>query len=152
MSRARWKTRPCLVRQVVILPGLSLKARPSLSAPKCGAPAVTSASRVTAATLSISCYREPRRVRNAVGGNGADVIMDTVGGPIFEACLVSLAHKSRLVEISSPAKERRVSFDLIDFYHRESRLIGIDSRKFVAVESGSILAQLAPGFETDALR
>ena len=45
-----------------------------------------------------------------------------------------------------------MSFDLIDFYHRESRLLGVDSRKFGVVESGSILARLAPGFETDALR
>jgi NADPH:quinone reductase len=94
--------------------------------------------------IDLSGGELPRQVRNAVGGNGADVIMDTVGGPMFEACLVSLAHKGRLVEISSPAKERRVSFDLIDFYHRESRLIGFDSRKFGVVESGSILAQLAP--------
>ena len=102
--------------------------------------------------IDLSGGELPRQVRNATGGKRADVIMDTVGGPMFEPCLVSLARKGRLVEISSPAKERRVSFDLIDFYHRESRLLGVDSRKFGVVESGSILAQLAPGFETDALR
>ena len=66
------------------------------------------------------------QIRDATGGKGANVILDTVGGPMFEPCLLSLAWKGRQAEISSPAIDRRVSFDLIDFYHRESRLLGVD--------------------------
>jgi NADPH:quinone reductase-like Zn-dependent oxidoreductase len=92
------------------------------------------------------------QIRDATGGKGANVILDTVGGPMFEPCLLSLARKGRQAEISSPAKDRRVSFDLIDFYHRESRLLGVDSRKLGVVDCGLILARLTPGFEQGALR
>ena len=88
----------------------------------------------------------------ATDSKGASVILDTVGGPMFEPCLQSLAHKGRLTEISSPAKERRVGFDLIDFYHRESRLFGVDSRALDACACASILGRLTPGFEAGALR
>lgn len=83
---------------------------------------------------------------------GANTILDTVGGSMFEPCVLSLARKGRLLEISSPAKERRVSFDLIDFYHREARLLGVDSRKLGVVECAQVLTALTPGFESNALR
>jgi NADPH:quinone reductase-like Zn-dependent oxidoreductase len=84
-------------------------------------------------------------------GKGVNVIVDTVGGSMVEPCLKSLSHQGRLVEISAPAKERRISFDLIDFYHRESHLIGVDSRSLDATACAQILATLTPGFETNAL-
>lgn len=90
-------------------------------------------------------------VFDATDGKGANVIVDTVGGAMVEPCLKSLSHQGRLVEISSPAKERRITFDLIDFYHRESRLIGVDSRSLDASACARILATLTPGFETNAL-
>ncbi|OKH43745.1 hypothetical protein NIES2101_29830 [Calothrix sp. HK-06] len=93
----------------------------------------------------------PDAVMAATNQDGASVILDTVGGSMFEPCIQSLAHKGRLLEISSPAKERRVSFDLIDFYHREARLFGVDSRKLGVVECAAILKTLTPGFETGAL-
>jgi hypothetical protein len=50
------------------------------------------------------------------------------------------------VEITSPA-ERRVSLDLVDFYHNESQLIGVDTLKRDLTASGSILEKLRTGFE-----
>src|SRR5216683_3840430 len=50
-------------------------------------------------------------VRGATNGRGADVVFDTVGGPMFEPALKSLRHSGRLLEIASPG-DRRVSFDL----------------------------------------
>lgn len=94
----------------------------------------------------------PTAVMSATQNQGATVIFDTVGGPMFEPCVQSLAHKGRLLEISSPAQARRVSFDLIDFYHREARLFGVDSRKLGVVDCAKILAALTPGFESKALR
>lgn len=57
-------------------------------------------------------------VRRLTNGKGATVVFDAVGGVMFEPALLSLAHKGRLVEISSTGK-RRVDFDLIDFYHND---------------------------------
>jgi NADPH:quinone reductase-like Zn-dependent oxidoreductase len=66
-------------------------------------------------------------IREVSNGRGADVVFDTVGGAMFEPALKSLTHRGRLLEISS-AGDRRVSFDLLDFYHNESRLFGVDTR------------------------
>lgn len=94
----------------------------------------------------------PKLVKAVTEGKGATIILDTVGGPMFEPCLKSLADKGRLIEISSPAKERRVSFDLIDFYHQQARVFGVDSRALDASACAEILGTLTPGFEAGALR
>jgi NADPH:quinone reductase-like Zn-dependent oxidoreductase len=84
------------------------------------------------------------------GGNGADLAFDTVGGSMFEPCLKSLRRGGRQVEISS-AGDRRVSFDLIDFYHQELTLHGVDSLKWDLASSADILDRLKPGFDSGAL-
>jgi NADPH2:quinone reductase len=74
-------------------------------------------------------------------------VFDSVGGVLFERSLRSAANRGRLVEIALTG-QRRVDFDLIDFYHNETRILGADTRKLDAVESGKILAALVPGFES----
>lgn len=83
---------------------------------------------------------------------GVNVIVDTVGGEWVEKCLQLLAPQGRLTEISAPANERRISFDLIDFYRREARLIGVDSRVHGVVACAKILQQLTAGFEGSFLK
>jgi NADPH:quinone reductase len=90
-------------------------------------------------------------VRRATGGRGAEVVFDTVGGPLFEPSLNSLAHRGRQVEITSVG-ERRVSFDLLSFYHNESRLFGVDTRRRDAIASAALLEALTPVFEQGAFR
>jgi NADPH2:quinone reductase len=90
-------------------------------------------------------------VREVTQGHGAAVGFDAVGGGGFEAHLGTLANGGRLAVIASSG-ERRVSFDLIDFYRRELRLFGIDSRKIEAEESARILERLELGFLTGVLR
>jgi NADPH:quinone reductase len=84
-------------------------------------------------------------------GCGAEVVFDTVGGPMFEPALKCLAHGGRLVEISS-AGDRRVSFDLVDFYHNESRLFGVDTRARDAIASAVLLETLSHLFEQGAFQ
>jgi NADPH:quinone reductase len=60
-------------------------------------------------------------VKARTGGRGADVVFDAVGGVMFETALRCLGHKGRLIEIAATAR-RRVEFDLLEFYHNESRL------------------------------
>ena len=57
-------------------------------------------------------------VATATAGHGADVVLDVVGRPLFEPCLKCLAHRGRQVAIASTG-DMKVSFDLVDFYHRE---------------------------------
>ena len=70
---------------------------------------------------------------------------------MFEPGLRSLAVGGRQVVISS-AGEPRVSFNLVDFYHNSSRLLGVDSYGLTSREIEEIEAELRPGFESGALK
>ncbi len=91
------------------------------------------------------------KIRELNGGAGVTAAFDCVGGPLFEASLRSLEPDGRQVNITSVGN-RRVSFDLLDFYHRRLTLRGVDSRHFDTVKCAAILKKLAPGFESGALR
>jgi NADPH:quinone reductase len=91
------------------------------------------------------------RVLELTAGRGVDVAFDTVGGPMFEPALRSLGKGGRQVAISSKG-EPRVSFNLIDFYHNSSRLLGVDSYDLTARQVAEISAELLRGFETGALQ
>ena len=85
--------------------------------------------------------------RTLTNGRGANVVFDVVGGAMFEQCLAALAWRGRQVAISS-SPEPRVSFNLVDFYHNESRLLGVDSLKLSFEETAEILRRLSPGIES----
>jgi NADPH2:quinone reductase len=85
-------------------------------------------------------------IRELTNGRGADVVLNTVGGPTFEPSLAMLAHRGRLAVLASPGQPRQ-SFDLLDFYHNESQLLGVDTLKRDLVASAALLDGIAPGFE-----
>jgi len=89
--------------------------------------------------------------RQLTGGSGANVAFDCVGGPLFEPSLRTLGQLGRQVNITS-VDDRRVSFDLLDFYHRRLSLFGVDSRSYDTVACAAILEHLTPGFESRALK
>ena len=91
------------------------------------------------------------RVLELTAGRGVDAVFDTVGGPLFEPALRSLRLGGRQVAISSPG-DPRVSFNLIDFYHNFSRLLGVDSYGLTSRQIAEIEEELRRGFETGALK
>lgn len=91
-----------------------------------------------------------QQVRALTGGRGVDLTLDTVGGEMFEPALTSLCIGGRHVAITSTGP-RRVSFDLIDFYHRQGRLFGLDTMKLDGPRIAAILSELRQGFESGAL-
>jgi NADPH2:quinone reductase len=91
------------------------------------------------------------RVLELTAGRGVDAVFNTVGGTTFEPALRSLRFGGRQVVISS-AGEPRVSFNLVDFYHNSSRLLGVDSYGLTPRQIGEIEDQLRPGFETGVLK
>ncbi len=97
--------------------------------------------------LDLESAELSKSVRDATAGKGADVILDVVGGPMLEKSLAALAWRGRLVAISS-SPDPRVGFNLVDFYHNESRLFGTDSLKISFAEAAEILRDLTPGFES----
>jgi NADPH2:quinone reductase len=90
-----------------------------------------------------------KKVRELTGG--VDVVYDSVGGVAFETALHLAKRRGRVVEISATGK-RRVDFDVIDFYHNETQLIGADSAKLGVAESAPLMTALVEGFESGKLR
>jgi NADPH2:quinone reductase len=80
-----------------------------------------------------------------------DIVLDTVGGDLFEPSLKTLRLGGRQIAIASPGK-RRVEFDLIDFYHNVATLHGVDSFGFTGQHSAEILNELRAAFESDELK
>jgi len=91
------------------------------------------------------------RVLELTAGRGVDAVFDTVGGPLFEPALRSLRFGGRQVAISSVG-EPRVSFNLVDFYHNVSSLLGVDSYGLTPRQVAEITGELCPGFETGVLK
>jgi NADPH2:quinone reductase len=88
----------------------------------------------------------PESVKELTGGKGADLILDAVGGPLFQPCLESLAQRGRQIAIASTGSPQ-VTLNLVDFYHKEARLIGLDTLELSFVESAGILKALLPDFK-----
>jgi NADPH:quinone reductase-like Zn-dependent oxidoreductase len=84
----------------------------------------------------------PQGLFEVTQGKGADLILDMVGGPSFESVDQCLAHRGRHIVIASI--EPRVSFSLVAFYHREARLIGVDTLKLSFSEGAEILLAIVP--------
>lgn len=84
------------------------------------------------------------------GGRGVDIVLDAVGGSMFETSLRTLCNGGRQIAITS-MDGNRVEFDLRDFYHRQLRLIGVDTMKLGGAEIAAILDVLRPGFEAGKL-
>ena len=78
------------------------------------------------------------------------MVLDTVGGSQFEPCLRSFAFKGRQVVISS-TDERRVDFGLIDFYHSQHCLFGLDTNRLTGRAIEVVIDKLRIGFEQNKL-
>ncbi|WP_153138845.1 quinone oxidoreductase family protein [Paraburkholderia agricolaris] len=91
------------------------------------------------------------RLKALTGGAGADVVYDTVGGVAFQTALSLVKRRGRVLEISATG-QRRVEFDLIDFYHNETQLLGVDSAKLGVAESAPLMTALVEGFESGKLQ
>jgi NADPH2:quinone reductase len=90
-------------------------------------------------------------VRALTQGKGADLVLDAVGGPMFEPCLKSLRKGGRQVAISSVGGGR-VEFNLIEFYHGLHRLIGVDTMQLAGPAIAKIMDALCEGFADGHLR
>ena len=91
------------------------------------------------------------RLKALTGGAGADVVYDAVGGVAFATALSLVKRRGRLLEISATG-QRRVELDLIDFYHNETQLLGVDSAKLGVAESAPLMTALVEGFESGKLQ
>ena len=109
---------------------------------------------VGSAAMQLAKYRGAHAIgierHTPIDGVEADVVLNTVGGEAFETTLRIAKNRGRIVVIS-PGKERRVSFDILDFYRNERQLFGVDSLKRDLVAGSATLRELAAGFDSGAL-
>ncbi|MGI5940042.1 MAG: quinone oxidoreductase family protein [Thermoleophilia bacterium] len=85
-------------------------------------------------------------VRALTDGKGVDLVLDAVGGRMFEPALRSLHAGGRQIAITTSV-DRKVSFDLIDFYRNRLHLIGVNTMVLTGVETVEMLNGLRQGFD-----
>lgn len=117
-----------------------------------GAPAPDSvAAQVGAEPIDVLEGDLAARVQAMTGGRGVDVVYDCVGRPdLFAAGLAALAFRGRMVVIAGTPGEAS-PIELIPFYRRELRLLGVDSLKRTAADCAPMMEALREGFESGAL-
>jgi NADPH:quinone reductase-like Zn-dependent oxidoreductase len=89
------------------------------------------------------------RVLEITGGRGADMVLDAIGGTLFEPALSSLRFGGRMVGLIS--HHPRVEFDLADFYGREIKLSGLASVFMDGAHVAHIFDQMAALFDHGVL-
>jgi len=90
-------------------------------------------------------------VREKTSGNGADLAINAVGAAIFPELLEALALKGRLV-LFSAAGGREATLDIQEVYKNELAVFGLDTQKLNATACAAILGELAPLFDSGALK
>lgn len=90
------------------------------------------------------------RVMALTGGRGASIVFNTVGDPYFAAGHKSLAKLGRQILIA--AINPVVDFNIFEFYRGRHSYHGIDTLALSCAETGNVLRELLPGFESGALK
>ena len=101
-------------------------------------------------TVDTSKQNLVEAVKDVTRGKGVDIIVDTVGGPSFADHGQCLGHYGRWIVLASVGGPT-VSFNLVDFYHRQAHMLGVDSLAFDPNKSQQILATLMQTVDHQAL-
>jgi NADPH:quinone reductase len=90
-------------------------------------------------------------VRQATGGRGAALALNGLGANAFGSILAALGIGGRQV-VYSVMGGREYMLDLMLLYRSEFKILGLDTVKLNAVQCAAILNELAPMFESGALK
>ncbi len=90
------------------------------------------------------------RVMALTEGRGANIVFNTVGDPYYQDAHLSTAKLGRQILIS--AVDKIVSFNIFEFYRGRHTYVGIDTLALSSVETGDVLRELAPGFQSGHLK
>jgi NADPH:quinone reductase len=80
----------------------------------------------------------------------ADIVLDTVGGSLFEPSLRTLRRGGRQIAIAS--NPQVVNFNLVEFYHGVKRLIGVDTMALTGEQIAATMDRLRSSFEDGSLK
>jgi NADPH2:quinone reductase len=87
-------------------------------------------------------------VREFTGGRGVDMVLDGVGGPLFEPAVKSLRFGGRMTGLHS---HERVDVDVNEIYNYERRVTGLASVFMDGAHCANIFDQLAALFDRGLL-
>ena len=90
-------------------------------------------------------------VREATNGRGADLALNAVGSSILGTIFEALAIGGRQV-VFSVAGGREFPLDILAFYQKQFALFGLNTQPFDVTYCAGILNDLAPLFESGALK
>jgi len=90
----------------------------------------------------------PEAVLELTDGRGADVVLDTIGGALFEPAVKSLRFGGRLTGLHS---HERVEFDPSEIYDHDRHVTGLASVFIDGPDGAKIFDQLAPLFDRGLL-
>lgn len=90
------------------------------------------------------------KVMELTGGRGANIVFNTVGDPYYQDAHQSTAKLGRQILIS--AVDKIVQFNIFEFYRGRHTYVGIDTLALSSIETGDVLRELAPGFESGHLK
>jgi NADPH:quinone reductase len=90
----------------------------------------------------------PEAVLELTGGRGADMVLDTIGGALFEPAIRSLRFGGRLTGLHN---HERVEFDPSEIYDHDRHVTGLASVFIDGADGARIFDQLAPLFDRGML-
>jgi NADPH:quinone reductase-like Zn-dependent oxidoreductase len=91
------------------------------------------------------------RIMELTGGQGAQLVYNTVDKVYWEAGHAVMAHGATQIFIIA-TKGQTVPFDLFKFYRGMHNFVGIDTLALDCVRSCELLNELRPGFEDGTLK
>jgi len=87
------------------------------------------------------------QARALAGGGGVDVIVNNVGGSVFEECVRALAHRGRLATVGTLDGVDKAEIDIGAMHARRLELFGVSNGHTTPAER----AQSVTGFKRDVL-
>jgi NADPH:quinone reductase-like Zn-dependent oxidoreductase len=90
----------------------------------------------------------PEAVLELTGGRGADMVLDTIGGALFEPAVKSLRFGGRLTGLHN---HERVEFNPSEIYDHDRHVTGLASVFIDGTDGAHIFDQLAPLFDRGLL-
>jgi NADPH:quinone reductase-like Zn-dependent oxidoreductase len=88
-----------------------------------------------------------KKVLEATGGRGADLIVNNVGGTVFAECIRSLAYQGRLATVGYLDRTMKAEIDLDALHAKRLRLFGVSNKHRTAAQR----AETVRGFIADFL-
>lgn len=95
-----------------------------------------------AATINYEEESLAAGVRRVTDGVGVDIVVETVGGPVFGEALEALAVDGRLVVVGAHAGEV-IALDLVALFRKQASIVG--SRRVTTAEVERVIALVAKG-------